>query len=200
MQIEQYKPDNLNLSEFIEHYNIDMILNNDLISKSYFELYNDEEFLNMEIENNEYYIREELLNYPGIITSSGTGKTWTKYALLDDIYTDYYTGEYTLLELLTMEDPDEAIEELEEAISDYSQEHYLNDEIYQYFIISESDLYSIEKYTNYPIYYSDELDIYLLGITHWGMSWSFFFTEAPRPQYMRIKKYDEILSGTTSTA
>ena len=199
MQIEQYNPNKLNISEFIEVYHISMILNNDLINKSYFEIYNNEELLNLETENNEEDIREELINYPGVTTSSSTGKTWTKYALIDDIYTDYYTGNYTLLELLTMEDEDEALEELETAISDYSQENYLNDEVYQYFIIVESDLRTIEKYTYYPIYYSDELDIYLLGITHWGMSWTFFFTEAPRPQHMKIKKYDEILSGTTST-
>ena len=91
----------------------------------------------------------------------------------------------------------------EEFIDDHIteiEENLLSEEIYQYFIISESDLYSIEKYLNYPIYYSDELDIYLLGITHYGMSWSFFFTDAPRPQHMKVKKYDEILSGTTSTA
>ena len=59
----------------------------------------------------------------------------------------------------------------------------------------------IEKYLpTYEIFYSDELDLYLLGVGHWGTSWSFFFTEAPRPEHMRIKKYDEILSGTNSTA
>lgn len=75
-----------------------------------------------------------------------------------------------------------------------------NGEIYQYFIIPESEVYYWEKYTSYPILYDDSTDIYLLGITHYGMSWSFFFTDADRPEYMKIKKYDEILKARAATA
>ena len=89
----------------------------------------------------------------------------------------------------------------EEVINDnlleIEEKLYCND-IYQYFIINDPDTWN--KYTNYPIYYSYDLDMYLLGVTHWGTSWSFFFTDAPRPQHMKIPEYEEILSGTTSTA
>ena len=176
MQIEQYKPDNLNLTEFIDAYRLDMILNNNIISNGEFELYNYNEML--EIEKEEYASENEA-------------------EILEIYYTDYReTSGGSLEDIKNLID-----ETKEEFINDHLEEIeenlYLND-IYQYFIINDPDTWS--KYTNYPIYYSDELDIYLLGITHYGTSWSFFFTDAPRPQHMKVKKYDEILSGTTSTA
>lgn len=159
MQIEEYKPEVLNLTEFIEAYHIDMILNNDLINKSYFELYN-----NDEIYNN----------------------------FLEDVTAN--PEDYININNLTPE-------EVQEEINNYVLENYNYLEVYQYFIVDESDVTRyINKYLNYPIFYSSELDIYLLGITHYGMSWSFFFTEAPRPQHMRIKKYDEILKAAEGSA
>ena len=33
------------------------------------------------------------------------------------------------------------------------------------------------RFTNEPIYYSDSLDMYLLGVTHLGTAWSYVMTE-----------------------
>lgn len=157
MQIEEYSPEKLNLTEFIQLYDIQLILNNELIQKSYFEVYNHEDLYNNLLEevtaNPEEYIDTEIYDDP---------------------------------------------EELQEAITDYVLEN-IPGEIYQYYIISENQVHYLIKYLpDYPILYSDELDIYLLGVGHCGMSWSFFFTEAPRPGHMKHKKYDELLGAATN--
>ena len=186
MQIEMYKPDRLNLNEFINHYDIQMILNNTIIKQGSFELYNDDEMLEIEREINTDYIKFEIEK-----------KDISEYSTLKEIYDYYYSQDYTLEELLKMNTAD-ALEELHEAIYDYSTEHYQDGEIYQYFIVSEYDVerYLLKYLPNYEIFYSEELDVYLLGVGHWGMSWSFFFTQAPRPNHMKIPEYDEILKGS----
>lgn len=159
MQIEEYNMEVLNLQEFIEVYNIEMILNNDVIQLLNFDLENFEKQLQIETEEVIANIR------------------------------DYFTAE---------ELQDLGREAVEEAIESIAFTNVHCQEVYQYFIIGDRDAEYFQRYTNYPIYYNDEADMYLIGITHCGMSWSFFFTTAERPQHMRIKKYDEILTGAGS--
>lgn len=102
---------------------------------------------------------------------------------------DYFTAE---------ELHDLGPEAVEEAIESIAFTNVHCQEVYQYFIIGDRDAEYFERYTNYPIYYNDEADMYLIGIDHYGMSWSFFFTTAERPAHMHIKKYDEILTGAGS--
>lgn len=49
--------------------------------------------------------------------------------------------------------------------------------IYQYYIISEDSAVRLMKHTNEIILYNDELDMYLLGVTHFGISWSILLTD-----------------------
>jgi hypothetical protein len=49
--------------------------------------------------------------------------------------------------------------------------------IYQYFIISEDSANKLMKHTNEIILYNDDLDMYLLGVTHFGTSWSILLTD-----------------------
>ena len=44
-------------------------------------------------------------------------------------------------------------------------------------IISEDAAEFFVHYTNELIYYSDSLDMYLLGVTHFGTAWSGVMTE-----------------------
>lgn len=53
----------------------------------------------------------------------------------------------------------------------YSDYEEICKEFYQYFIISESDAERLATYTNEVIFYSESLDIYLLGVTHYGTPW-----------------------------
>ena len=52
-----------------------------------------------------------------------------------------------------------------------------DEEVFQWFIISEHSVEFFVHYTNELIYYSESLDMYLLGVTHFGTAWSGVMTE-----------------------
>ena len=54
-------------------------------------------------------------------------------------------------------------------------------DVYQYYIVPEWEVSYWLNYTDYPVYYSDELDMSLVGITHFGMGWEYFDTNYPHP-------------------
>jgi len=49
-------------------------------------------------------------------------------------------------------------------------EQIYND-IYQYFIINYADAERFKEFTNELILYNDELDLYILCVTHYGTAW-----------------------------
>ena len=63
------------------------------------------------------------------------------------------------------------INELEE-----EQENSYNAEIYQYYIVSSQGA-EILKEINEIVFYNEELDMYIWGITHYGTSWSYVLTD-----------------------
>lgn len=50
-------------------------------------------------------------------------------------------------------------------------------EVYQYYIISDSGFRFLEEYTDEIVYYHEELDMYVWGITHFGTSWDYVLTD-----------------------
>jgi len=50
-------------------------------------------------------------------------------------------------------------------------------DIFQYYIIKENDKELFEKYTDYPIFYCNELNLYLIGITHYNIGFNMVFTQ-----------------------
>ena len=62
------------------------------------------------------------------------------------------------------------ITEEEAAESDNAETYYK--EIYQYYIISERDAERLADYTNEIVLYNEQLDLYILCVTHCGTSWS----------------------------
>lgn len=48
--------------------------------------------------------------------------------------------------------------------------HY--DDVYQYYIISERDAERLADFTNEVVIFSEELDLYILCVTHCGTAWS----------------------------
>ena len=50
-------------------------------------------------------------------------------------------------------------------------------EVYQYYIISDSGARFLSEYTDEIVYYHEELDMYLWGITHFGTSWDYVLTD-----------------------
>jgi hypothetical protein len=67
----------------------------------------------------------------------------------------------------------ETKEECEKNSNNFEYESY---EIYQDYIISESGAEYLAKYTDEIVFYCEKLDLYIWGITHFGTSWSYVFT------------------------
>lgn len=63
---------------------------------------------------------------------------------------------------------------------DYEEEEIIEEpEVFQWYIVSGSGAQIIQDYTNEILYYHDELDIYLWGVTHWGTGWDYVLTDIP---------------------
>ena len=45
-------------------------------------------------------------------------------------------------------------------------------EIYQYYIIDSGTAERLKEHTDEIIFYIEKLDLYVLGVTHWGTSWT----------------------------
>ena len=63
--------------------------------------------------------------------------------------------------------------------SDYDEENDEYTEIFQWFIVSDNGAQMIQDYTDEILYYHEELDIYLWGVTHWGTSWDYVLMDIP---------------------
>lgn len=63
--------------------------------------------------------------------------------------------------------------------SDYDEENDEYTDVYQWFIVSDNGAQMIQDYTDEILYYHEELDIYLWGVTHWGTSWDHVLMDIP---------------------
>lgn len=72
----------------------------------------------------------------------------------------------------------EKIEELQDRINELEEEveNFYNAECYQYYIVSDNGA-EILKEINEIVYYNEELDMYVWGVTHYGTSWSYVLTD-----------------------
>lgn len=70
----------------------------------------------------------------------------------------------------------EEIEELQDKINELEEEQDYTDEIYQYYIVSDRGA-EILKEINEIVFYNEELDMYVWGVTHFGTSWSYVLTD-----------------------
>lgn len=61
--------------------------------------------------------------------------------------------------------------------NDYNEEEDTFSEIFQYYIISDNGAKILEDYTDEIVYYNEELDLYLWGVTHLGTSWDYVLTD-----------------------
>ena len=57
------------------------------------------------------------------------------------------------------------------------QNNYDASEIYQYYIMSDDLANRLINYTDEIVYYHNRLDIYILGVTHYGTSWTYVLTD-----------------------
>lgn len=64
--------------------------------------------------------------------------------------------------------------ELTNGCEEYEDGYY---DIYQYYIISDSGARFLEERTDEIVYYNEQLDMYVWGITHFGTSWDYVLTD-----------------------
>ena len=50
-------------------------------------------------------------------------------------------------------------------------------EIYQYYLIDCDTAELLKEHTNEIIFYCEMLDLYVLGVTHWGTGWDYVETD-----------------------
>lgn len=49
-------------------------------------------------------------------------------------------------------------------------------DIYQWYIISDSGAQLLMRETDEIVFYDEELDVYVWGVTHWGTGWDYVLT------------------------
>ena len=69
-------------------------------------------------------------------------------------------------------DNSEEIDELQEQIDELEEEQNPG-EIFQYYIVDDD---RILQENNEIVFYCEELDLYIWGVTHWGTSWDYVLT------------------------
>ena len=57
-----------------------------------------------------------------------------------------------------------------------NEDGYFHD-VYQYYIITYGGARTLAEFTDELVYYHEELDMYLWGITHFGTSWDYVLTD-----------------------
>lgn len=50
-------------------------------------------------------------------------------------------------------------------------------EIYQYYIVSDSGAEILSELTDEIVFYNEELDMYIWGVTHYGTAWDYVLTD-----------------------
>lgn len=89
------------------------------------------------------------------------------------------------LDIFIEEGIEEKIEELQQKIYDIEEEineleeeaeNSYNQDIYQYYIVSDNGA-EILKEINEIVFYNEELDMYIWGVTHCGTSWKYVLTD-----------------------
>ena len=138
---------------------------------------------------NEYYYGKKVSEY-------GLENGYVDYRTLSDVVFDcvlcnamqdrlYMTMDIvsdpdTLFKIEYTEEEFEENEDLKEEYEDYYD--YFEDnkemfEIFQWYIISYSGAQFLIHNTDEIVFYDNELDIYVWGITHWGTSWDYVLTD-----------------------
>lgn len=65
--------------------------------------------------------------------------------------------------------------ELVSGLEEDEEGNYL--EVYQYYIVGDYGARILNEYTDELVFYNEELDMYLWGVTHFGTSWDYVLTD-----------------------
>lgn len=50
-------------------------------------------------------------------------------------------------------------------------------EVFQWYIITENGARILQEWTDELVYYNEETDLWMWGVTHWGTSWDYVLTD-----------------------
>lgn len=87
-----------------------------------------------------------------------------------DIDIEEYENEEELAEMKSK------IEELENKVEELENEQNYSNEIFQYYIVDDNGARILSE-CNEIVFYNEELDMYVWGVTHWGTSWDYVLTD-----------------------
>ena len=149
---------------------LDAVLNNDIIKNT-----SDIGYWDIENGSEEYY-------------EDNNGNRYTydeKEERIEELETKKREYEDTINEVMERDEDyeenhvyiamNENISRIREDIEALEEAHY--EEIFQYFIISDNGAEILKDYTNEIVFYNEELDMYVWGVTHWGTSWDYVLTD-----------------------
>ena len=71
---------------------------------------------------------------------------------------------------------EDKISNLEEELEDLRNEEEYQDEVFQWFIVDDFGAELLQK-INEIVYYNEEMDMYVWGVTHWGTAWNHVLTD-----------------------
>ena len=71
----------------------------------------------------------------------------------------------------------EELETLQEKMEELEEEQNKEQDIFQYFIISDNGAEILKRMTDEIVFYNETLDMYVWGVTHWGTSWDYVLTD-----------------------
>ena len=130
----------------------DCVLNNEIIPKTqeigYWETYNGSEYFYEDNDGNRYDEK-------------------SKEERIDELKE----------QLEKMEEESDEYSELEQQIDELENMDPIYYDIYQYYIISESGASILKDYTDEIVWYNEELDMYVWGVTHYGTAWDYVLTD-----------------------
>lgn len=152
----------LSLSNILRYHDVNMVLCNDILDV-------DDE---MELQNMDYLVDTDDV------------KTWISEYTNDDFLMDFFDYDDNKHDIDNLTDDDLQLikdDYCMDIIDDLDLYNYYDD-IYQYYIIDDysSDLFIKLQY---PVFYSNALNVYVVGITHWGTSWNYILTNQTFDDY-----------------
>lgn len=137
----------------------DAVLNNDIIQKTYEIGYWEQESGMVDHAEKIEELQEEIDSIMYDISE------------MIDADESFEDSEKHLAMVSKMEELQDEINELEE-----EQENSYNADIYQYYIVDDNGARILEE-INEIVFYNEELDMYVWGVTHYGTAWSYVLTD-----------------------
>lgn len=118
--------------------------------------------------------KEKRLTYGDMIDFCCDSMILNNSIITETMKNGYYWETYTGSEFYYTDSEGERITEAEYCLKEENGEEVSEqcEDIYQYFIISGSDADRLATYTKEIVFYCDDLELYILGVTHWGTAWS----------------------------